>query len=74
MEAAHCIGEIVLSIPGDDRCLCLLNLIACHAARKARLSEKDVEHICLAVVEAGTKAIRHGNLDDPKKNSHTTHN
>ena len=74
METAHCIGEIVLSIPSDDRCLCLLNLIACHAARKARLSEKDVEHICLAVVEAGTKAIRHGNLDDPKKNSHTTHN
>ena len=60
-------GEIALSIPSDDRCLCLLDLVACHIARKIEFGEEDVENIHLAVVEAGTNAIRHGNMGDPEK-------
>jgi serine/threonine-protein kinase RsbW len=67
MKRARCIGKIVLSIPSDDRCLRLLDLVAHHIAGKTEFSEEDAEHIRLAVIEAGTNAMRHGNMNDPEK-------
>jgi serine/threonine-protein kinase RsbW len=67
MRTAQCVGEIVLSIPSDDRCLGLLDLISCYVAKKVKFGEEDVDHIRLAAVEAGTNAIRHGNMGDPEK-------
>lgn len=67
MKRTDQIREIVLSIPSEDRYLYLLNLVVCYVARNMGFGEEDVEHICLAVIEAGTNAIMHGNKNDPEK-------
>jgi serine/threonine-protein kinase RsbW len=67
MKRTDQIREIVLSIPSEDRYLYLLNLVVCYVARNMGFGEEDVEHICLAVIEAGTNAIMHGNKSDPEK-------
>jgi len=67
MDRTDQIREIVLSIPSEDRYLYLLNLVVSYVARKVGFGGEDVEHISLAVIEAGTNAIMHGNKNDPKK-------
>ena len=67
MDRTDQIREIVLSIPSEDRYLYLLNLVVSYVARKVGFGGEDVEHISLAVIEAGTNAIMHGNKNDPEK-------
>ena len=59
--------EIVLSIPSEDRYIYLLDLVVSYAAKEMRFDEETAEQVNLAVIEAGTNAIRHGNKNDPEK-------
>ena len=67
MEITNNAGEIVLSIPSEDRYVYLLDLVVSYVAKEMEFDEETTEQVNLAVIEAGTNAIRHGNGNDPKK-------
>ena len=60
-------GEIVLSIPSEDKYIYLLDLVVSYAAKEMHFDEETAEQVNLAVIEAGTNAIKHGNKNDPEK-------
>lgn len=60
-------GEIVLSIPSADRFVYLVDLVISYVSKEMEFDEETTEQVNLAVVEAGTNAIRHGNKNDPEK-------
>ena len=60
-------GEIVLSIPSVDRYVYLVDLVISYVSKEMQFDEETTEQVNLAVVEAGTNAIRHGNKGDPEK-------
>ena len=60
-------GEIILSIPSEDRYIYLLDLVVSYAAKEMEFDDETTEQVNLAVIEAGTNAIRHGNKNDPEK-------
>ena len=60
-------GEIVLSIPSQDKYIYLLDLVVSYASREMDFDEETAEQVNLAIIEAGTNAIRHGNKNDPDK-------
>ena len=60
-------GEIVLSIPSEDRYIYLLDLVVSYIAKEMEFDEETTEQLNLAIIEAGTNAIRHGNGNDPGK-------
>lgn len=62
--------EIVLDIPSEDRYIYLLDLVVSYIAKEMEFDDETKEHIDLAVIEAGTNAIRHGNRNDPSKRVH----
>lgn len=70
METTDHTGEIVLSIPSEDRYIYLLDLVVSYAAKEMGFDEETMEQVNLAVIEAGTNAIRHGNGNDPGKTVH----
>ena len=61
MQATDHKGEIVLSIPSEDRYIYLLDLVVSYATKEMKFDEETTEQVNLAVIEAGTNAIRHGN-------------
>ena len=67
METTNHTGEIVLSIPSADRYVYLLDLVVSYVAREMEFDEETLEQVNLAIVEAGTNAIRHGNGNNPEK-------
>lgn len=67
MEMTNHKGEIVLSIPSSDKYIYLLDLVVSYLAKEMEFDEETTEQVNLAVVEAGTNAIRHGNKNDPEK-------
>lgn len=60
-------GEIVLSIPSQDKYIYLLDLVISYASKEMNFDEETAEQVNLAIIEAGTNAIRHGNKNDPDK-------
>ncbi len=67
MEITNNAGEIVLSIPSEDRFVYLLDLVVSYVAKEMEFDEETTEQVNLAIIEAGTNAIRHGNRNDPEK-------
>ena len=67
METTNHTGEIVLSIPSTDRHVYLLDLVVSYIAKEMEFDEETMEQVNLAIVEAGTNAIRHGNENNPEK-------
>jgi len=59
--------EIILDIPSEDRHIYLLDLVLSYIAREMGFDEETKEQVNLAVIEAGTNAIKHGNKGDPSK-------
>lgn len=62
--------EIVLDIPSEFRHIYLLDLVLSYIAKEMDFDEEIKEQINLAVIEAGTNAIKHGNKNDPAKSVH----
>ena len=67
MNITNNTGEIVLSIPSADKYVYLLDLVVSYVSKEMEFDEETTEQVNLAVIEAGTNAIRHGNGNDPKK-------
>ncbi len=67
MQITNNAGEIVLSIPSEDRYIYLLDLVVSYVAKEMEFDEETTEQVNLAVIEAGTNAIRHGNGNNPEK-------
>ena len=66
-EKADNTAEILFSIPSKDRYINLLDKVSSFAAEQMDFDKETVEQVNLAVIEAGTNAIRHGNKGDPEK-------
>ncbi len=62
--------EIALDIPSEFKHIYLLDLVLSYIAREMDFDEETKEQINLAVIEAGTNAIKHGNQGDPAKSVH----
>ena len=60
-------GEVVLSIPSEDKYIYLLDLVVSYASKEMGFDEETTQQVNLAVIEAGTNAIKHGNGGDPEK-------
>lgn len=67
MELTNNSGEIVLSIPSEDKHVYLLDLVISYVAKEMEFDEETTEQVNLAIIEAGTNAIKHGNGGDPGK-------
>jgi serine/threonine-protein kinase RsbW len=67
MERTDHKGEVVLSIPSEDRYIYLLDLVISYAAKEMGFDEETTQQVNLAVIEAGTNAMKHGNGNDPGK-------
>jgi serine/threonine-protein kinase RsbW len=67
MKITNHTGEIVLSVPSEDKFVYLLDLVVSYIAKEMEFDEETTEQVNLAVIEAGTNAIRHGNENDPEK-------
>jgi len=61
------IREITLNIPSEFRHIYLLDLVLAYIAKEMDFDEETKEQVNLAVIEAGTNAIKHGNKNDPSK-------
>jgi len=62
--------EIILDIPSEFKHIYLLDLVISYVAKEMKFDEETREQVNLAVIEAGTNAIKHGNKRDPSKNVH----
>jgi len=62
--------EIALDIPSEFRHIYLLDLVLSYIAKEMDFDEETKEQVNLAVIEAGTNAIKHGNQGDPTKAVH----
>lgn len=60
-------GDITLSIPSDERHIYLVEIVISYLVKEIGFGEETGRHISLAVVEAATNAIKHGNKGDPEK-------
>jgi len=69
MEKTDHKGEIVLSIPSEDKYIYLLDLVVSYASKEMEFDEETTEQVNLAIIEAGTNAIKHGNKNDPEKSA-----
>jgi len=62
--------EIILDIPSEFKHIYLLDLVISYVSKEMGFNEETKEQVNLAVIEAGTNAIKHGNKNDPSKNVH----
>ncbi|HGE69732.1 TPA: ATP-binding protein [Candidatus Poribacteria bacterium] len=62
--------EIILDIPSEFKHIYLLDLVVSYVSKEMGFNEETKEQVNLAVIEAGTNAIKHGNKNDPSKNVH----
>jgi len=60
-------GDIALSIPSEERHIHLADIIISHVVSEMGFGAEIGSQINLAVIEAVTNAIKHGNESDPKK-------
>ena len=67
MERTDYTGDIVLSVPSEDKYIRLLDLVVFHVAKEMDFAEEAAQQLNLAVIEAATNAMRHGNCGDPGK-------
>ena len=58
---------ITLSLPSSMRHVYLLDVVVTEILKEKGFNEEIQEQINLAVIEAGTNAIKHGNKEDPSK-------
>jgi len=58
---------IKLEIPSDMKMLYVLDAVITEVLKEMNFSEEAAEQVNLAVIEAGTNAIKHGNKNDPSK-------
>ncbi|MBD3184489.1 ATP-binding protein [Candidatus Poribacteria bacterium] len=61
--------EIFLSIPSEDKHIYLLDMVISYCGKEMGFDEETIDQINLAVIEAGTNAIKHGNKNDPEKSA-----
>ena len=59
--------EITLDIPSEIKHIYLLDNVLSYVAKEMMFDEETKEQVNLAVIEAGTNAIKHGNKNDPNK-------
>ncbi|MDQ1328470.1 MAG: serine/threonine-protein kinase RsbW [Candidatus Poribacteria bacterium] len=62
--------DITLDIPSEVRHIYLLDNVLAYVAKEMNFDEETREQVNLAVIEAGTNAIKHGNKNDPNKMVH----
>jgi len=62
--------DITLDIPSEVRHIYLLDNVLTYVAKEMNFDEETKEQVNLAVIEAGTNAIKHGNKNDPTKMVH----
>jgi serine/threonine-protein kinase RsbW len=67
MENTNHKGEIALSIPSEDKYVYLVDLVISYVSKEMEFDEETTEQVNLAIIEAGTTAIKHGNGNDPDK-------
>lgn len=59
--------RISLSLPSSMQFIFLLDTIINDLLEQMKFDDETQEHVNLAVIEAGTNAIKHGNKEDPEK-------
>ena len=59
--------RILLSLPSTMHLIYLLDTVISDLLREMKFDEETQEHVNLAVIEAGTNAIKHGNKEDIDK-------
>ena len=59
--------RILLSLPSTMQLIYLLDTVISDILREMNFAEEAQEHVNLAVIEAGTNAIKHGNQEDINK-------
>ena len=62
--------DITLDIPSEVRHIYLLDNVLAYVAKEMNFDEETREQVNLAVIEAGTNAIKHGNKNDSNKMVH----
>ncbi len=67
IKRANSTEEIALSIPSEFRFIYLLDLVISYVAKEMKFDEETREQVNLAIIEAGTNAIKHGNNGNPEK-------
>ena len=69
MEQA--IAQVIrLNVPSSLRWVHILHAVITEILSQMSLDEESSDQINLAVVEAGTNAIKHGNQEDPEKRAY----
>lgn len=58
---------ITLSLPSSMQLVYLLDVVISEILKEMNFAEDIQEQVNLAVIEAGTNAIKHGNKEDPSK-------
>ena len=58
---------IKFEMPSEIKLIYLLDSISNEVLKVMDFKEEDVEQVNLAIIEAGTNAIKHGNKNDPNK-------
>lgn len=66
-EKQDWVSEIDVHIPSEDKYIYLIDLILSYVVKEMQFDDETGEQINLAVIEAGTNAIKHGNKNDPNK-------
>lgn len=61
--------KIFLSLPSTMQLIYLLDTVISDILKEMKFDEEVQEHVNLAVIEAGTNAIKHGNKEDTDKNA-----
>ncbi len=61
--------RIFLSLPSTMQLIYLLDTVISDIMKEMKFDEEVQEHVNLAVIEAGTNAIKHGNKEDTDKNA-----
>ena len=61
---------ICLDIPSSMQLVYVLDSVISQILREMGFDEESREQVNLAVIEAGTNAIKHGNKEDVKKRAH----
>lgn len=61
---------IRLDVPSSLQWVHTLNAVITEILGQMSLDEESSDHINLAVIEAGTNAIKHGNQEDPEKRAY----
>jgi len=58
---------VKLEMPSEIKLIYILDAISNEILKQMGFSEEDIEQANLAIIEAGTNAIKHGNKNDPSR-------